>query len=605
MPSGLNNLALLRHINSYFYQEILPTHALIFQPGFCMKIHIFQNYAFRIRDFGCSTASCAIFLLEHTPDLSKNYGKHVTLMELQKRGPPMVNGSNLRIVAQNVFPRAMMNHVIYRPVAAAPHFVKTQRSRVGKIHVPCPSTDCRHEVDSTPASVLMSSPLFDWFLTLIGYGAWYRLARYNSGHRDKSNASTPLCYLLLPSSMMRLLDATIVIVLNTERARPPLLRFHHNQVSQRSTFNTKFSSGAFFRDLIVFEMLKASKSGEKIDRSTPVVQNGKKKNHPFYIASLFDVFAQLDSEVTGTWGFRNSHMTIVTRDPDSEDNMEWVIQGCAYGGLEIVLDLDGVYFLKGRLIALNQPGEQKFFYEPKNQILATSSKDLKGDLANSVGVWGLGIIISREVVPVSPGRENVIVVVRHTDYNPDIRGLSSFDVEYRCPWSPLMEKLQPLLITNREVLLVGHIVGKDTVKHMWIVEMTGVSVTSGPALKNSAPAQTAGGTIVTPGGRSRGKMIFDDSAIAVSNSKNNDDVAETKPNQETSTKKRAPAGTGRGQKRVPAKKAKSGSEVDIGQEEGSADLTIPAPVNNSRRSAKGKEKVADIVEQEEMQVEAD
>ncbi|EGG11655.1 uncharacterized protein MELLADRAFT_59635 [Melampsora larici-populina 98AG31] len=239
-------------------------------------------------------------------------------------------------------------------------------------------------------------------------------------------------------------------------------------------------------------MLKSSFKPSKTARSdaTTGTSNSKKKNHPFYISSLFDVFAQvsiilvyvycnitalinlkqLESDIQGTWGFRHSHMTIVTREPDADESMEWVIKGSAYGGIEIILEVDGVYFLKGRLIALNQPGEQRFYYEPKNQIFATTSRDLKGDLLNSVSVFGLGVIISRDVEPVSAGKDTIVVVVRHTDYNPEICALSSFDVQYRCPWSPLMEKLQPLLIPNREVQLVSHIIGKDMSKHMWIVE---------------------------------------------------------------------------------------------------------------------------------------
>lgn len=116
-------------------------------------------------------------------------------------------------------------------------------------------------------------------------------------------------------------------------------------------------------------------------------------------------------------------MTIVTRDPDSLESMEWVIRGSAYGAVEIVLQVDGVYFLKGRLLSLNSPGEQKFYYEPKNQILATASRGLQGDLANAVSVHGLGVILSRELEPVSPGKDNVVVVVRHTDYNPEVCSL--------------------------------------------------------------------------------------------------------------------------------------------------------------------------------------
>ncbi|EGF99757.1 uncharacterized protein MELLADRAFT_68353 [Melampsora larici-populina 98AG31] len=271
-------------------------------------------------------------------------------------------------------------------------------------------------------------------------------------------------------------------------------KLHEKRLSHSVIENILLANSTFNINLTIASQLKITFTNHQPNRSSIVAMlksslpktprsetvkgltNSKKKNHPFYISSLFDMFAQLESDVQGTWGFRHSHMTIVTWEPDAEDSMGWVIRGSAYGGVKTILEVDGVYFFKGRLIALNQPGKQKFYYEPKNQIFATTSRDLKGDISNSVSVFGLGVIISRKIKPVSAGKDTIVVVVRHTDYNPEvieslhIRALSSFDVQYRCPWSPLMEKLQPLLIPNREVQLIGHIVGKDMSKHMWVVE---------------------------------------------------------------------------------------------------------------------------------------
>ncbi|EGG02085.1 uncharacterized protein MELLADRAFT_91694 [Melampsora larici-populina 98AG31] len=236
----------------------------------------------------------------------------------------------------------------------------------------------------------------------------------------------------------------------------------------------------------------------------------KRKNHPFIVSSLFDVFENVGPEVSGMYGFRHSHTTIVTRD-GSGDSVEWVIKCVAYGGTDGILDVDGVYCLKGRLLALNQKETQKFYYEPDFQLLANTSKNLPFNLANGVSVTGLGIIETRVVDPVEPGKENIFLIVKHSDYNPDIQAQSTFKVEYRAMWSKLMEKLQPLMTEGREVMLTGHIVGRNENEDMWIVQMTGVSVTSGSE-NVSAPVTVDGASsCATPRGRKRAKMIFTES----------------------------------------------------------------------------------------------
>ncbi|KAH9815098.1 hypothetical protein DFH28DRAFT_1126459 [Melampsora americana] len=200
-----------------------------------------------------------------------------------------------------------------------------------------------------------------------------------------------------------------------------------------------------------------------------------------YVDQAFKIIIRNETvgpEVPGMYGLRNLHTTIVTRN-EAGKSVEWVIKCVAYGGTNIILDVDGVYYLKGRLLALNTKDIQKFYYKPDYQLLANTSENLVCNLANAVSVTRLGIIATRTSEVLEPGKENIHLIVKHSDYNPDTQLQHSFDVEYRALWSKLMEKLQPLMTVGREVMLTGHIVGRNEAQHMWIVQVTGVSVTSG------------------------------------------------------------------------------------------------------------------------------
>ncbi|EGG10564.1 uncharacterized protein MELLADRAFT_103241 [Melampsora larici-populina 98AG31] len=212
-------------------------------------------------------------------------------------------------------------------------------------------------------------------------------------------------------------------------------------------------------------------------------------------------------EVSGMYGLRHSHTTIVTRN-EAGESVEWVIKCVAYGGTDIILDVDGVYYLKGRLLALNNKEIQKFYYEPDFQLLANASENLECNLANGVSVTGLGIISTRTPMPIEPGKENVFLIVKHSNYNPDVGLQTTFEVEYRAMWSKLMEKLQPLMTVGREMMLTGHIVGRNEEKQMWIVQLTGVSVTSGSETPTPSAPIEGSSTRSTPRGRARAKMIF-------------------------------------------------------------------------------------------------
>ncbi|KAH9820027.1 hypothetical protein DFH28DRAFT_1121824 [Melampsora americana] len=215
----------------------------------------------------------------------------------------------------------------------------------------------------------------------------------------------------------------------------------------------------------------------------------KRRNHPFIISSLYDVFKNVGPEVPGMYGLRNSHTTIVTQSKTGE-SLEWVIKCVAYGGTDIILDKD----------------IQKFYYEPDYQLLANTSENSVCNLANVVSVTGLGIISTRTSEIVEPGKENVFLIIKHSNYNPETQSQSTFEVEYRAMWSKLMEKLQPLMTVGREVMLTGNIVGRNEEKHMWI--MTGVSVTTGSESGTPVTPVDASSSRTTPRGRVRAKMVF-------------------------------------------------------------------------------------------------
>lgn len=179
--------------------------------------------------------------------------------------------------------------------------------------------------------------------------------------------------------------------------------------------------------------------------------SSKKRNHPLFVSGLFDIFAhvssqsflshfsyhwypfltadldelnalnvQVDNDVTTVYGLRESHTTIVASGLENSSVIEYAIKASSYGSADIILRVDGVYFFSGRLLALNKPGIQSFYYNSEHRLLSTTSNALEGDLTNNTTVVGLGIILSRTTTPDPDGKTIVVAKVLHTDYNPEV-----------------------------------------------------------------------------------------------------------------------------------------------------------------------------------------
>ncbi|KAH9807664.1 hypothetical protein DFH28DRAFT_1138432 [Melampsora americana] len=194
---------------------------------------------------------------------------------------------------------------------------------------------------------------------------------------------------------------------------------------------------------------------------------------------------------------------------DTNKVFECGVKGSAYGGIDTVLAEGAIYALKGRLLALNKKKLQVFYYEPDTTVHVSTSEFFKSTLTNKASVTGLGLIVSREVKKLTPEKENVTIIMRHSDFNPDplvciLEALCLMNVS----WSPLMVKLQPLLVPNREALLTGRIIGYSPSRHMWSVEVFGVNITTGHETNAPSSLPVPGSQLVTPGGRARGKLYI-------------------------------------------------------------------------------------------------
>ncbi|KAH9806969.1 hypothetical protein DFH28DRAFT_939904 [Melampsora americana] len=296
----------------------------------------------------------------------------------------------------------------------------------------------------------------------------------------------------------------------------------------------------------------AALSPTRSNRGVP--QQPRKKNHPFITSGLFDIISKIDTEVNGQYGFRECMTTVATINLDTEEVLECAIKGSAYGGIDTVLEPGSIYCLKGRLLALNKKQVQIFYYEPDTTIHVSASDSFKSNLTNKASVTGLGLIISRDVEKVTPEKENVTIIMRHSDFNPspDVRDQETFEVEYRCNWSPLMVKLQPLLIPHREALLSGRIIGFSPSRNIWSVEVTGVNITTGHENGAVSSLPAAGSQLGTPGGRVRGKLF-------IPGGEEDDSTSQSTP---TSVKGKGRAATASAASRQSHKKARTNGTAE-------------------------------------------
>ncbi|WAQ85130.1 hypothetical protein PtA15_5A704 [Puccinia triticina] len=112
------------------------------------------------------------------------------------------------------------------------------------------------------------------------------------------------------------------------------------------------------------------------------------------------------------------------------------------------------------------------------------SKGYPVSLANKAGVYGFGVVIlkaeEKDNSAVTPAFNNLLVKIRHTDYDVQTRNSVSFIVQYKVAGNRNLAKTFGLFQVGRKVLISGYIAGYNIEQHM--LQALSVSLSSGSIL---------------------------------------------------------------------------------------------------------------------------
>ncbi|MBW0471039.1 hypothetical protein O181_010754 [Austropuccinia psidii MF-1] len=151
----------------------------------------------------------------------------------------------------------------------------------------------------------------------------------------------------------------------------------------------------------------------------------------------------------------------------------------SYTERDKALQPSSLYLVSGRVIWLTSPKPSTLYYQPEVSVRIGDSKDFEMDVTDKMNVFALGIIISRTEIRLESKSEKkaIICYVRHSDF--DNEKTAEFDVQYRVNPTRDLAGISSLFQVGKEVEITGYIIDWDKTKNNCVVNVTGVSVTSG------------------------------------------------------------------------------------------------------------------------------
>ncbi|WAQ90526.1 hypothetical protein PtA15_12A516 [Puccinia triticina] len=134
--------------------------------------------------------------------------------------------------------------------------------------------------------------------------------------------------------------------------------------------------------------------------------------------------------------------------------------------------------------------------EDKLTFPIADSEGYPVSLANKAGVYGFGVVISKveekDDSSVTSTFNNLLVKIRHTDYDVQTRNSVSFIVQYKIAGNRNLAKTFGLFQVGREVLISGYIAGYNIDQHMLQVNALSVSLSSASSSSTAANAPEPG-----------------------------------------------------------------------------------------------------------------
>ncbi|EGG00570.1 uncharacterized protein MELLADRAFT_93190 [Melampsora larici-populina 98AG31] len=236
----------------------------------------------------------------------------------------------------------------------------------------------------------------------------------------------------------------------------------------------------------------------------------KAKARTLNVSGPMDVYEVLSTTSNSTYPLRDAHASIVCKGLNGTNAYEYQVKLSAYPNESSLLQTDGVYIMKSRMIAPNkEESVPSLYYEADHAMLVTTSKDVKGSLADNTAVSGLGLIVDRYTIQEdSYDKPTVVAIAEHCDYDNAAKEMVSFKVAYYVRPVRNLLSIQTLFQVDREAVITAYIVDYDAENNCFICDVTGINLTVGrETVKSSSSTIKTEDTVQTPSGRARGKFF--------------------------------------------------------------------------------------------------
>ncbi|WAR61951.1 hypothetical protein PtB15_14B43 [Puccinia triticina] len=171
--------------------------------------------------------------------------------------------------------------------------------------------------------------------------------------------------------------------------------------------------------------------------------------------------ALLPSITPGSTYEFESTLAFIDSNTDDNVNMKINLQLQGYGSVATSLIQDKIYFLSGRLIALNAKIPPVFYFEQDLTFPIADSKEEKDDSSATSQF------------------NNLLVKIHHTDYNVQTQNSVRFTVQYKVAGNRNLGKKFGLFQVGREVLISGYIAGYSVEERMLQVNALSMSISTG------------------------------------------------------------------------------------------------------------------------------
>ncbi|EGG03700.1 uncharacterized protein MELLADRAFT_89972 [Melampsora larici-populina 98AG31] len=172
--------------------------------------------------------------------------------------------------------------------------------------------------------------------------------------------------------------------------------------------------------------------------------------------------------------------------------MSYEIQAKGFSHAQFKLKAGNIYYLRGSFFPSNtdKTKDDLLFFEASDRVLIGPIETFSGDLVDSIGVTGVGIVTAIDQMPEpitngckpnpADGEKIVtIVTVLHSDYHPISKEPRQCKVQYRIPPTRNLAGTPKILRISREYQFHGFLKDFDEVNFLYVVIASKVSPTTG------------------------------------------------------------------------------------------------------------------------------